>query len=181
MDKFQKFSHKNMPKHDQNDQKHPFLGSGPRRGRIPVEWGEIPFVRPSVTQFDQSSFPLAQYLILMLCKGLSSIFDDSRKKVNQALRSRYLINVLTQCDKASGSPIWRSCIRPRFPTDLPLSHIPFSIQYFLICTCHFLPCRSSFLQFSNGDRPSLRTPAHSKDCFCALCWMVFFSLILNFK
>ena len=26
----------------------PFLGSGPGRGRSPVEWGEIPSVRPSV-------------------------------------------------------------------------------------------------------------------------------------
>ena len=35
-----------------------FLGSGPNRGRSPVEWGDFPFVRPFVRLFVRSSPPL---------------------------------------------------------------------------------------------------------------------------
>ena len=34
-----------------------FLGSGPDRGRSPVEWEDFPFVRPSVRPYVRPSIP----------------------------------------------------------------------------------------------------------------------------
>ena len=35
----------------------PFLGSGPVRGQSPVEWGDFPFICPSVRPFPPLGFP----------------------------------------------------------------------------------------------------------------------------
>ena len=51
----------------------PFLGSGPGRGRSPVEWGDFPSVRPSVLTINEGGLTAGSRGLKTNWRGLKAI------------------------------------------------------------------------------------------------------------